>query len=253
MATKIGLQLYTLREFCKTPDDIARSLERVKKIGYDAVQVSGIGEIPNADLAKLLKQNELIAAATHTSWERLQKEVQKVIDEHKEIGCTIVGIGGMPREYYSAEGFRTFAKLADAVGNELAEAGLRFSYHNHSGEFERFDGEIGMNILREHSDPKYVNAEIDTYWVQHAGGDPAYWIERFSGRVPTVHLKDMGVFEGKPAMAEVGEGLLNWERILKACQTAGVQWHLVEQDTCRRDPFESVAISLKNLKAMGLS
>ena len=72
------------------------------------------------------------------------------------------------------------------------------------------------------------------------------------GRAPLVHFKDMVVFGGKPIMAEVGEGNLNWPAIIEACKEADVQWYLVEQDTCQRDPFESMAISFRNLKAMGL-
>jgi sugar phosphate isomerase/epimerase len=53
-------------------------------------------------------------------------------------------------------------------------------------------------------------------------------------------------------MFEVGEGNLNWPEIIEACRHAGVEYYAVEQDTCCRDPFESLAISLRNLKAMGL-
>jgi sugar phosphate isomerase/epimerase len=53
-------------------------------------------------------------------------------------------------------------------------------------------------------------------------------------------------------MAEVGEGNLNWPAILEACRQAGVEWYIVEQDTCQRDPLESLRISLRNLQAMGL-
>jgi sugar phosphate isomerase/epimerase len=53
-------------------------------------------------------------------------------------------------------------------------------------------------------------------------------------------------------MAEVGEGNLNWPSILDACREAGVQWYIVEQDTCQRSPFESLAISLRNMKKWGL-
>jgi len=67
-----------------------------------------------------------------------------------------------------------------------------------------------------------------------------------------VHFKDMTVVNGEPVMAEVGEGNLNWPRIIAACRETGVQWYAVEQDTCRRDPFESLGISLRNLKDMGL-
>jgi sugar phosphate isomerase/epimerase len=53
-------------------------------------------------------------------------------------------------------------------------------------------------------------------------------------------------------MMEVGEGNLDWPAILDAAREAGTEWYLVEQDTCQRDPFESLAISFRNLKAMGL-
>ena len=52
--------------------------------------------------------------------------------------------------------------------------------------------------------------------------------------------------------AEVGEGNLNWTSILDACKEADVEWYIVEQDTCQRDPFESLGISLRNLKEMGI-
>jgi sugar phosphate isomerase/epimerase len=62
----------------------------------------------------------------------------------------------------------------------------------------------------------------------------------------------MVVIDNQPAMAEVGEGNLNWPAILTACWEAGVEWYAVEQDICRRNPFESLTISYNNLKAMGL-
>ena len=95
-------------------------------------------------------------------------------------------------------------------------------------------------------------AELDTYWLQHGGADPAHWIGKLKGRVPLVHLKDMAVQGTTPIMAEVGEGNMNWEAILASCRAAGVRWYIVEQDICQRDPFESLRISLQNLRGMGL-
>ena len=55
-------------------------------------------------------------------------------------------------------------------------------------------------------------------------------------------------------MAEIGEGNLDWPSILTAAQAGGVEWLLVEQDSCYdRSPFDSLAISFRNLKAMGFS
>jgi sugar phosphate isomerase/epimerase len=88
----------------------------------------------------------------------------------------------------------------------------------------------------------------------HGGGDPAQWIDKVKGRIPCVHLKDMAIKTDRTQyMAEVGVGNLNWPRILEACRNAGVQWYLVEQDICYRDPFDSLETSLKNLKEMGVN
>ncbi len=138
------------------------------------------------------------------------------------------------------------------MARRLAQAGLGFVYHNHSWELERSDGRRILDILYEESDPQVFLSEIDTYWIQHGGGDPAAWIRRLQGRAPVVHLKDMAVRDGKPTFAEVGEGNLNWPAILAACREAGVAWYIVEQDTCPGDPFDSLALSFRNLRQMGL-
>ena len=102
------------------------------------------------------------------------------------------------------------------------------------------------------SDPRYVQAELDTYWVQHGGGDPALWVKKMKNRMPVVHFKDLVILNGQPTMAEIGEGNLNWPAILAACKEANVEWYAIEQDVCQRDPFESLKISYDNLHAMGL-
>jgi len=250
--SQIAAQLYTLREFTKTPADIARTLKKVAAIGYKSVQLSGLGPIDPAELKKIADGEGLSICATHTAYEKMRDEPGKVIEEHYVYQCKYTAVGGIPNAYRNAGGFVRFAKEASRVGKRLAEAGLTFGYHNHSFELEKFGGRTGLQILYEESDPAYFKAEIDTYWIQHGGGDPAAWIEKLSGRVPLLHLKDMTMRGSEQLMAEVGEGNLNWPRILSAAKAAGVEWYIVEQDTCQRDPFESLAISLKNLKAMGI-
>ena len=133
----------------------------------------------------------------------------------------------------------------------LREAGVRLSYHNHAYELQRYGQQSGLEILYQASDPALLDGQIDTYWVQFGGGSPAAWIRRLRGRAPTVHVKDMDVSEGQPVMAEVGEGNLDWPDVLAACRDAGVEWLIVEQDESRRNPFESLAISRRNLRALG--
>ena len=251
-ASQLAAQLYTVRDFTNTPTEIAATMKKVKQLGYDAVQCSALGTIDAHELKRIVDSEGLTICATHTDYERMRDEPQAVIDEHNLWGCKHAAIGGLPQAYRSAEGYARFAKEASEVAKRLAEGGLIFSYHNHSFELEKFNGRTGLEILYEDSDPKYFNSELDTYWIQHGGGDSAAWIRKLKGRAHIVHLKDMAMDGRTQLFAEVGEGNLNWHAILDACKEAGTEWYIVEQDTCQRDPFESLGISLRNLKAMGL-
>ncbi|HEY8666392.1 MAG TPA: sugar phosphate isomerase/epimerase [Tepidisphaeraceae bacterium] len=280
MPSVLAAQLYTLRDFTRTPNDIATTMKKVKRMGYDAVQCSALGPIEPKELAKILRDEGLTCCATHVPYEKMRDQPEVVIEEHHIIGCAYAAIGVCPGSYRNGPGYHAFAREASEVARKLRAGGVTFGYHNHSFELEKFGGKTGLEILYAESDPQAFTAEIDTYWIQHGGGDPATWIRTLKGRVPLVHLKDMVVGEdrwsaervvkatgesdesfakrreealsAKPIMAEVGEGNLNWREILAACREAGVVWYIVEQDICQRDPFESLSISLGNLKAMGM-
>ncbi len=250
----LAAQLYTVREHTQTASTLAASLKRIRAIGYTAVQVSGIGPMPAAEVKSMVDDLGLTICITHTTYQALWHDPDAVIEQHHLWNCKHVAIGSMPQEYRAAgeAGFRRFAAEASGVGEKLSRGGLTFSYHNHSFEFVRFGPRTGLDLLYEESDPRYLQAEIDTYWVQHGGGDPAAWIRKLARRMPVVHLKDMVIVGDQQAMAEVGEGNLNWPAILGACREAGVEWYAVEQDVCQRSPFESLAISYRNLRGMGL-
>jgi len=254
--TTIAAQMYTVREFTKTPADIAQSLKKIKAIGYDAMQVSAFGPIAPKDLRKLADDNGLEICATHTGFDRMRDETQAVIDEHHILGCKYPAIGGLPQSYREngEAGYVQFAKDATEVGRKFAAAGLVFGYHNHNFEFQKFGKRTALQIILEESDPKAVQFEIDVYWVQAGGGDPAAWIRKAKGRIDLIHVKDMAIEGREQRFAEVGEGNLNWPAIFEAGRASGTRWYIVEQDRCYdRDPFDSLKISFNNMKAMGLS
>lgn len=251
----IAAQLYTVRQFCQTAPELAASLEKIRAIGYRAVQVSGIGKIPDAEVKQMVDAQGLTICNTHVRpTDALWNDLPTVVAQHKLWNCKNVAIGSMPHTFRDEgeAGFRRFAKEASEIGARLFDEGLTFSYHNHSFEFIRFGKRTGLDIIYEESDPRHLRAEIDTYWVQFGGSDPAMWIKKMSGRMPVVHFKDMVMLNNQQTMAEIGEGNLNWAAILPACEEAGVEWCAVEQDICQRDPFESLKISYQNLRQMGL-
>lgn len=253
----LAAQLYTIRRFTQTLDEFAQSMKKIRDIGYHAVQISGIGSISHEDVKRVTDEHGLTICITHIPYDQIRHNTREVIDQHHLWRCKHVAVGSMPAEYRTGEeGYRRFAKDASKIGKILASEDLTFSYHNHSFEFMRFGKQTGLDIIFDESDPRYLQGELDTYWVQHGGGNPVAWIHRLHNRMPVIHLKDMAIIsEGwnvQQIMAEVGEGNLNWTEILAACKASGVQWYAVEQDECQRDPFESLKISYQYLKNVGL-
>ncbi|HID55345.1 TPA: sugar phosphate isomerase/epimerase [Candidatus Poribacteria bacterium] len=250
----LGAQLYTVRKFAETASDLATTLKKIADIGYTAVQISGIGRIDPKDVARMMEDAGLTVAATHVSWNRLLNDLDAVIEEHKLWKCAHVAIGGLPKEYYSIDGIKRFIDELTPIAERLLREGMDFSYHNHNHELAKYEGKTWLERLYEQADPRYLKAELDTYWIQAGGGDPAEWVRKCAGREPLLHLKDMIVTpDRQQRFAEIGEGNLNWPAILQAAKEGGVEWYLVEQDNCyERDPFESLAISYRNLREMGL-
>jgi len=254
----VGAQMYTVRDFCRTIEGVAESLAKIRAIGYTTVQVSGIGPVDWRELAKVIKDSGLTVAATHFGWQEFTADTAGLIERHRLLGCKHAAVGTLPGEYYVwPGGMNKFLGELAPVASKLIAAGMDFSYHNHYKELMRVDGErpkTWLETLYDRATPQQLKAEIDTYWIQAGGGDPAAWVAKYPLRQPILHLKDMAVSTKKEVrFAPVGEGNLNWPAILAAAKTARVEFYLVEQDDCYgADPFECLATSYRNLVKMGL-
>lgn len=244
----IAVQLYTIRSQLEDPSRLRGVLERLREIGYRAVEVAGLGPKTIDRFGDELKRSGIVACAAHVALDRLVRDLDGVAAECREWGCGYVVVPSLPEEYRSELGYRRFAAEATELAGRLRLSGLQLAYHNHSHELERFGQQTGLETLFAAAPPDALMAELDTYWLQHGGANPASWIRRFKHRAPLVHLKDMAVDRGRPVDAEIGEGNLDWVEILSACRDAGTEWLVVEQDEPRRDQMESVAISYANLK-----
>lgn len=254
---RLAVQLYTLREFTHTEQDFASALRVCHGIGYEGVQLSAVscmnGPEPLVSAARareMLDANGLECVATHRQWRSLADSLDTEIQFHQTLRCAYAAVGSIESDFGRLPAaYPQFVEQAKPIIERLKSAGIQFGYHNHSHEFMRDPqtGKTGMDALIELGDPD-VMMEIDTYWVLHAGYDPANMLARLAGRVPMIHVKDREVAEEGPVMAPVGEGLLDWDRILPAAQRAGTEWLIVEQDTCRRDPFDCLTSSFEFLK-----
>ena len=248
----IGAQFFTIRDFCKDLESFAQSLRRVADIGYTTVQISGTCEYDPQWLKQQLDENGLKCVLTHIPPAKLTAQAGQVCRDHQVFGCRNVGLGYFnfgekePEEVYG-EFYRTYRPVAE----KIRENGCYFMYHNHSSEFRHIGGETVLRRLARDFPADEMGFTLDTYWIQMGGANPAEYIAELRGRVPCIHLKD---YSYDRSMAVIGEGNINFDRVLAAAEEAGTEYLLVEQDNCNgEDPFDCLKRSYENLRAMGLA
>src|SRR5271157_4957442 len=184
---RIALQLYTMREPAKK--DLAGTLKKVREMGWEYVQWSGMPDLPANKIREALDAAGLKAIAAHISVEAFEKNFEESVQFWKSVGAADVATGSMMNDCKAnLEGWLKGAKRLDALGAKLRDAGMRFSYHNHNFEFEKFPGEsrCKLDILLQSTRPENVKAEFDLAWVFIGGADPATYIRKYQGRSPVI-------------------------------------------------------------------
>lgn len=248
--SQIAAQLYTVRDFCQTPKDLAETLGKLTSIGYRAVQVSGVsGDITSREVKQIADDAGVTICATHESADLIRQRPHEVVDRLKTMGVTHTAYpypAGL--DFNDVAAVKAMVADLDAAGAILRENGCVLSYHNHAIEFVRIGNEVFMDYIARATEPENLKFELDTYWVQFGGGNPAAWCRKFAGRLPVLHCKDF-LFgtDNQAHFAEVGYGNLDFPEIIDAANAAGTQWFVVEQDTCPGDPFVSLEKSYKTM------
>ncbi len=243
----VGAQLYTVRQYTQDLASFAETLKKVADIGYQTVQVSGTCPFDPQWLKEELDKNGLQCVITHTPPVKMLGDPVQVAKDHDVFGCKYIGLGSYD---FGQGSVQDFVRAYQPVAKGFKENGKYFMYHNHYAEFKKENGVYLLDQMASELAPEQMGFTLDTYWVQYGGCDPMEWIDKLRGRVPCIHLKDYA-FDAK--MAVVGEGNLNFDRIIAAAEKAGAEFLLVEQDDCNgEDPIECLRRSYLNLKAMGL-
>lgn len=238
--SQLGAQLYSFREFIKTPEDVRTTLKTIKEMGYEAVQLSSsICPMPNAELAAMLNETGLYPCSSHDPANKIIEEPDTVADRLRELGCPHCAVPFPPYTFpASEEEVVALAEKINAAALAMRKYGVTLSYHNHSQEFQRFNGRTMLDII--YANTPDIQAELDTFWVQRGGGNPERWILRFPGRTDILHIKDYAIVPpNNIVMRPIGDGNLDWDNILAAGEKCGVKYYVVEHDGDCPDPFDS--------------
>ena len=250
---QIGAQLYTLRMYGQHERDLGRTLGRVRAMGYETVQLSALGPVEPKRIKALCDDSGLRIVLTHNPEGDFLDRPDALIERHLLYGCQYVGLGALPDRYRQADFLPYFGEDFGKAAEKLHQAGLKMMYHNHCFEFEKMpDGRTMMDHLLALLPAEWMGVTADTYWLHYAGVDVCAWLDRHAERLHCVHLKDFAVRGFEIRMAAVGEGNLDFPRILEVLRHNGVtEYALVEQDECYGvSPFACLRESYEYLQTI---
>ena len=239
----IGVQLYTVRDQIKA--DMPGTLAALAGIGYREVEFAGYFDHSPADIRAMLDRLGIGAPSAHVPLETLRGGLPAALDAAATIGHQLVICPYA--KLATLDEWRALADEFNHIGEQVQARGMRFGYHNHDHEFARIDGQLPYEILTTRADPKLVALEMDLFWTVKAGQDPVRWFERFPGRFPAVHVKDMRGIHGAQEMVAVGDGEIDFRRIFESAEVAGLTHYIVEHDN-PADALASVRTSYGHLR-----
>ncbi|WP_223198192.1 sugar phosphate isomerase/epimerase family protein [Maribacter arenosus] len=258
-----GLALYTVRD--AMGEDARATLKAVADAGYKNIEAAGYSDgkfynMTPAEFKTYVKQLGLNPISTHQGSVTLENADAMMADV-KAAGFQYFVIPVPPMGLFKVDsetrtmgmtgGAENLANILTTLGKKAKKAGLKLLYHNHDFEYLKdTEGIVPIDYLLEHCDPKYVNFQMDLYWVTKAGADPVAYFNKYPKRFKIWHVKDM---DDQGRFAPVGKGQIDFARILANKELSGMKYYMVEQDRTFDDlkPLEAIKISHEGLKEIG--
>lgn len=247
----LGAQLWNLREYLKK--DLVVSLSKLAKLGYNQIELFGYdgsywGKKPK-EFSKICNDLGLNIISAHFETGRhdnangtLLNGWSKAIDDSAEMNIKYMLCAWLYKEERkSLDLYKELADMLNKAGDACHKASIQFGYHGHNFEFPPIDNIVPYEFILQNTDKNLVRMEADLFWITKAGVDPVDLFKKYPGRFPLWHVKDME--RGSEQFAEVGYGIINFDRIFAERKTAGLEHWFVEQDQTSREPYESLAMS----------
>ena len=253
---RFGLEIYSLRG--EAEKDLPGTLAMIRKFGFKEVEVSALYGRSAAEFRRLLNQAGLQATSMMAEYERLGKDADAVAADARALGAQYVVCSTIPHiKQLTAENIARAAADFGRWGEKLAASGLHLCYHTHGVEFGKSPDGTLFDTLVRHTDPKFVNFEMDIFWIVFAFQDPAKLLRQYPGRFPLMHVKDIRkgtVLGGSPgdvleeASVPLGAGIVDIPAALHAARETGVRHYYIEDEAV--NAAQQIPESLKYLESV---
>ncbi|MEO8017130.1 MAG: sugar phosphate isomerase/epimerase [Pseudomonadota bacterium] len=261
----LGIQMWTVKS--EAEKDLEGTLRKLHALGFREIEFAGYYGKTAADLGKLLKSIGLTPVSTHAGADLIAASGDQVIADAKTLGLKYIICSspmsdaakakldwGKKMDALDAGDWKMNAVLFNKFGKQVKAAGMQFGYHNHHVEFKKFDGKTGFDTLFAATDADLVKIELDVGWAVAASQDPVAILNKYKGRVVALHVKDIGKMDADPHKATtvaVGEGTIDWKKVIGVAHANGVQHYFYEQEEPYTRPImESAKMSADYLSKL---
>lgn len=257
----VGLQLYTLRDAMSA--DLLGTLKKLSDMGYKTLELAGYANgkfygYSAAEFKKIVSDLGMVVISSHSAVESkgITMDTAKLMaDAHAALGVKYCVQPWVNDEDRTIEKYKKMIGDWNKVGKIMKEVDIQFGYHNHNFEFARVNGVVPYyDIFMPEMDKELITMELDLFWASKAGQDPIEMFKKYPGRFQLLHFKDMKTKQApffdviKDDICSVGEGVIDFKKILTAKETAGVKYLFVEDDNQGNGkPFEGVETSIRNI------
>lgn len=237
----VGIQLYSFRDqFAK---DVPGTMAKVKQMGFREAEIAGTYGMSLTDFRKLLDQNGIKAISTGASFEDLDSNVPKILAEAKALGAKYVTCAWIPHpgDMFRIQDADQAIDVFNTAGKLLADNGITLCYHTHGYEFQIYENGTYFDYMAENLNPKYVNFEMDVFWVKAPGYNPVALLQKYPKRFLLMHLKDRkpGTPDTNTGHSDVesnvtlGQGDVGIAAVMKQARKSGVKYYFIEDESSR--------------------
>jgi sugar phosphate isomerase/epimerase len=223
-------------------------------MGYAGVEATA-GQLQDVDpgaLAAVLDETGVVLSSAHVVLDPTGRLSGSQLDSLQTAGVdTAIVAFGPPERFADAGALAALADELNLAADVGRARGMAFGYHNHFWELQSLvEGRPALLYLYDRLQPD-VLAEVDIYWAQVGGADPAEVVTALGHRVRFLHVKDGPATTPSEPMVAVGSGAVDVPSALGAGDA--VAWHVVELDHCATDMYEAVGDSQRYLARLGLT